>query len=203
MAPKLPGDKARLMIGSILLQLRHLRRAFWLRLETADVRRRLAACGPGLRIHRDVMFQGLDRIRFGANVGLSKGCKILAQGETSQISFGNKVNVNYNVFICAGRDESITVGNNVLIGPNVVIRAADHVFGDPSRPINTQGHKPGKIVIGDDVWIAANAVITAGVTIGDHAVVAAGAVVIEDVEPYAIVGGVPAKVIGSRQNDES
>ncbi|NIA20827.1 MAG: acyltransferase [Anaerolineaceae bacterium] len=114
------------------------------------------------------------------------------------MTVGARVNVNYNVFVCAGDGESIEIGDNVLIGPNVVIRAGDHIFDDPDKPINTQGHASGNIVIGSDVWIAANVVVTAGVTIGDHAVVAAGAVVVEDVAPYAVVGGVPAREIGSR-----
>ena len=64
-----------------------------------------------------------------------------------------------------------------------------------------QGHLYGEIVIEDDVWIAANCTITPGTRIGHGAVVGAGAVVTRDVEPYAIVGGVPAHVIGSRRKD--
>jgi acetyltransferase-like isoleucine patch superfamily enzyme len=65
--------------------------------------------------------------------------------------------------------------------------------------IREQGHSGGKIVIEDDVWIRANAVITPDVIIGKGAVVAAGAVVTSDVPPYQIVGGVPAKTIANRK----
>lgn len=65
--------------------------------------------------------------------------------------------------------------------------------------MNAQPNISSPIQIGDDVWIGVQAVILAGVTIGDGAIVAAGAVVHENVKPYAIVGGVPAKVIGERQ----
>lgn len=56
----------------------------------------------------------------------------------------------------------------------------------------------GKIIIGDDCWIAANAVITSGVVIGSHSIVGAGAVVTSDIEPYSIIGGVPARLIKKR-----
>jgi len=112
------------------------------------------------------------------------------------ISIGDNVYLNKNVSITA-RDE-VTIGNNVLIGPNVVINTGNHTFSDRDIPIVKQGHTSEKIVIGDDVWIAANAIILKGVNIGEGSVVAAGAVVNKDVPPYTVVGGVPAKIIKIR-----
>ncbi|MBN1431653.1 MAG: acyltransferase [Methanomicrobiaceae archaeon] len=96
---------------------------------------------------------------------------------------------------CGG---SIIIGNNVLIGPNVVVRSADHNFSSADTLIQKQGHTGGRITIEDDVWIGANAVILKGVTIKTGAVVGAGAVVTKDVDEYVIAGGVPAKKISSR-----
>ena len=61
-------------------------------------------------------------------------------------------------------------------------------------------YQKGDIVVGDDVWIGADAIICSGVTIGQGAIVAAGAIITKDVEPYAIVGGNPAKVVASEKN---
>jgi galactoside O-acetyltransferase len=115
------------------------------------------------------------------------------------IKVGNRVNVNTNVRIDAAEKGEIIIGNDVLIGPNVVIRASNHVYDRLDIPIREQGHSGGRIVIEDDVWIGANAVITPNVTIGKGAVVAAGAVVVHNVDPYDIVGGVPAKTIANRK----
>ena len=188
----------RASVGELLLTLRRCWRNLWHRLEMASIRRRLKACGPGLRVQPGARFEGPEQISLGRGVGVSEGCRILAQGPSARIAIGDNVICNFNVFICAGEGESITIGNGVLIGPNVVLRSANHVFDDPEITIARQGHDSGDIVIGNDVWIAANAVITAGVRIGDRAVVGAGAVVVDDVESYAVVGGVPAKPIGSR-----
>jgi len=86
-----------------------------------------------------------------------------------------------------------------MVGPNVVIRASNHGAERIDVPMWDQGHTGGRIVIGDDVWIGANAVIVPNVTIGSHVVIAAGAVVTRDVPDYAVVAGVPARVIADRR----
>ncbi len=75
------------------------------------------------------------------------------------------------------------------------IISVNHVFDDPTRPFIDQGITAEGIVVEDDVWLGAASVITDGVRIGKGAVVAAGAVVTNDVPPHTVVGGVPAKVI--------
>ncbi len=93
----------------------------------------------------------------------------------------------------------IKIGDDVMIGPNVVIASSNHDYQQHALPMARVDHVMAPVQIGNDVWIGANAVITPGVTIGDGVVVGAGAVVTKDVDAYCIVGGVPAKVIGHRQ----
>lgn len=89
----------------------------------------------------------------------------------------------------------VTIGNNVILAQNIVISGLNHEYKDPARPIRNQDVTTAPIIIEDDCWIAANSVITAGVTIGKHSVVAAGSVVTKNVPAYTIVAGNPAKAI--------
>lgn len=134
-------------------------------------------------------------ISIGDDVVLKKGSQICACNEHSKISIGNRTTVGFYTFIYAS--EEISVGNDCLIAPFVYIVDSDHSIA-PDTLINLQPNQTAKIQIEDDVWIATGAKILKGVNIGRGAVIAAGAVVKEDVPPYAIVGGVPAKVIGKR-----
>ena len=96
----------------------------------------------------------------------------------------------------------VTIGNHVNLAHAITVSALNHNFEDTRLRIDEQGVNTSEIIIDDDVWIGANAVITAGVHIGRHSVVAAGAVVTKDVPEYSVVGGVPAKVIRTiRQTD--
>ena len=89
----------------------------------------------------------------------------------------------------------VCIGRHVNLAQGITVTALNHNFSDPSRRINEQGVDTRPVVIGDDVWIGANAVILPGVTIGKHVVVAAGAVVTKDVPDNCVVGGVPAKIL--------
>lgn len=91
------------------------------------------------------------------------------------------------------------IGDNVIMGPDIKIYTKNHKFDSLDIPIQFQGHTNEKTVIGNDVWLGANVIILPGVNIGNHVVVAAGAVVTKDVPDYAIVGGVPAKVLKYRK----
>lgn len=87
-----------------------------------------------------------------------------------------------------------------MMGPDVMIFHGDHEMSRRDIPMRLQGDSVSKpVVIGDDVWIGARSIILKGVHIGKGAVIAAGAVVTKDVPEYAIVGGVPAKVIKYRE----
>lgn len=89
----------------------------------------------------------------------------------------------------------VTIGNNVIFAQNIVASGLNHEYRDVNTPIHQQPILTAPIVIEDDCWIAANSVITAGVTIGKHSVVAAGAVVTKDIPPYSVAVGNPARVI--------
>jgi len=108
---------------------------------------------------------------------------------------GVNLHIGENVFFnsgCRFQDQGgIYIGDNTLIGHNVVLATINHDLSPANRGINL----PRPIRIGNNVWIGANATILPGVTIGDNAVIAAGAVVTKDVAANTVVGGVPAKVI--------
>ncbi|MDE5562493.1 MAG: sugar O-acetyltransferase [Clostridiales bacterium] len=109
--------------------------------------------------------------------------------------YGQNITIGKNVFInsgCCFQDQGgIQIGDNVLIGQQVVIATLNHDL-IPSKRANML---PAPVKIGNGVWIGAHATILAGVTIGDGAVIAAGAVVTKDVPAFTVVGGVPAKII--------
>jgi acetyltransferase-like isoleucine patch superfamily enzyme len=89
----------------------------------------------------------------------------------------------------------VCIGNHVNLAQGITVTALNHNFEDKAKRIDEQGITTKPVIIGNDVWIGANAVILPGVTIGKHCVVAAGAVVTKDVPDNTIVGGVPAKEI--------
>lgn len=89
----------------------------------------------------------------------------------------------------------VKIGNHVILAQNIVISGLNHGYEDVNTPISKQRVQVNLIVIEDESWIGANSVITAGVHIGKHAIVAAGSVVTKDVQEYSVVAGSPAKVI--------
>ncbi len=111
------------------------------------------------------------------------------------INYGKNTRIGKNVFInfdCVFLDlGKITIEDNVLIAPKVCLLSEGHPISPNDRPSLVPGH----IHIKQNVWIGAGAMILSGVTIGENAVVAAGAVVSKDVEANTVVGGIPAKLI--------
>ena len=89
----------------------------------------------------------------------------------------------------------VTIGSHVNLAQGITVTALNHNFAEKDLRIDEQGVSTNPVTIGNDIWIGANAVILPGVTIGDHSVVAAGAVVTKDVPPHTLVAGVPAKII--------
>ena len=89
----------------------------------------------------------------------------------------------------------VTIGSHVNLAQGITVTALNHNFDNSDKRIDEQGVSTSQVVIGDDVWIGANAVVLPGVTIGTHSIVAAGAVVTKDVPSHSLVAGVPAKII--------
>jgi acetyltransferase-like isoleucine patch superfamily enzyme len=133
-----------------------------------------------------IMKVGGNSAMVGSNVYL---------GKANKITFGSGCRINEKVYL-----EEVTIGNDVLIAPNVSILSRMHEFSRTDIPITQQGYKKEKMVtIGNDVWLGRNVVVMPGVNIGDGAIVGAGSVVTNDVASYTVVGGIPAKVIKIRK----
>lgn len=169
-------------------------------------------------IERNVRLRFADHIHLGRGVYLDEGVYLHACpqgieiGRNTMVMHGAVLHVyNFRAIphsgITIGRDSligeytvirgqgGVTIGNRVYTSPFTQIIAVNHVFDDPSRPFVDQGITAVGIVVEDDVWLGANALITDGVRIGRGAVVAAGAVVTKDVPAHTVVGGVPARVL--------
>jgi acetyltransferase-like isoleucine patch superfamily enzyme len=127
--------------------------------------------------------------KFGTKSGVQMGCRFL---NGRKVFLGERNVVNFGCLF-DGRKFSIRTGSNVSIGPEATILTLGH---DPRSPVFAD--RGGDVLIGDRVWIGYRAIVLPGVTIGEGAVIGAGAVVTKDVEPYVIVGGNPARKIGER-----
>lgn len=162
--------------------------------------RRLGGLARGARLGAGLLIYGPREITIGRDFSCWRQCALVAL-EGGRIELGDRVSFSSNVNINAAIGGRIALGNDVLVGPNVVMRSSDHRFASLDEPINKQGHTSDQIIIEDDVWVAANAVVVGGVRVGRGSVVAAGAVVTTDVAPYTVVGGVPARLLKTRDGD--
>ncbi len=171
----------------------------WGRL-TSDVRRRLltsrdnVSIAPGVDVERGV------KIGYEGPVTVADGCSIgrysVISPSRGAIRLGRHSLLNVSVTLLG--TGGIDIGENVLVGPNTAVVAANHQFERTDRPINSQGLSAEGITIHDDVWIGATCTILDGVTLGEGAVVAAGSVVTSSVPENAVVAGVPAEVVDTR-----
>ena len=135
----------------------------------------------------------------GRDVVIGDRCAIATQAFLhGPITLGNDVSVNVGARLDGGR-KGLVVGDGTRIASGAALYAFDHGLR-PDRDLREQPVRSRGIRVGRDVWIGANAGITDGVVIGDHAVVAMGAVVTRDVAEWAIMAGVPAVVIGDRRS---
>ena len=130
----------------------------------------VAGYGKNVNIERHAFFTPL--LKIGDNSGVGIDCEIYGP---------------------------VTIGANVMMGPEVIIYTSGHKHDRTDIPMVEQGSDETRpVTIGDDVWIGRRVMIMPGVTIGNGCIIGAGAVVTKDVPPYSVVGGVPAKVVKQR-----
>jgi maltose O-acetyltransferase len=118
-------------------------------------------------------------------------------GPASNLAIGHGTSVNVDCFFdCLAK---VTLGSNVMVGMGVTIVTSDHPVGPDGRP---QGQPVGRdVVVGDRAWLGARSMVLPGVTIGEGAIISAGAVVTRDCRPFAIYAGVPARLVGHLQTE--
>lgn len=144
----------------------------------------------------NVTIFGYKKIKVGRYFRVCPDVKIYVEND-GYLTIGDNFFSNYNSFIYAN-GSSITIGNDCLLGPDVLIINNNHSF-TKGQLIRKQPEVKKAVNIGNDVWIGAKSIILPGVTIGDGAVIAAGSVVNKDVKAYSVIGGVPARFIKNRQ----
>lgn len=117
------------------------------------------------------------------------------------ISVGNDVNLGYKTIILAAKSK-VVIGNKVMFGPEVMVVGGGHNTSVVGRFMfdvhEKRPHDDLGVVIGDDVWVGGRVIILRGVKVGRGAIIAAGSIVTKDVQPYAVVGGNPARLIKFR-----
>jgi acetyltransferase-like isoleucine patch superfamily enzyme len=138
-------------------------------------KRSLAALGSGSYLHKRASLRSPENISIGRDVSIGPESRLWA-------SPGAK----------------LFIGDKALLGPNVLIVTSNHGAAERDVAMVDQPWIERDVHIGADVWIGANAVVLPGITVGEHSIIAAGAIVTGDVAPYSVVGGVPAAVIRSR-----
>ena len=151
---------------------------------------------------KGVVVRDLQKIKIGNHLTIGDHTQLLADVASGSICIGDHVSIGAFTSINADCGGEIRIGSKVLIGPYTLLRASNHKFDDPSRPVRDQGHNKGVIVVEDDVWIAGHVTILPNVNIGIGSVVGAGSVVTSNVPKYTVVAGNPARVIGTRQREK-
>lgn len=136
-----------------------------------------------------------SQIRIADRVLVKKAALISAR--SALVTIGSDVGIGQNAII-DGAKAAIEIGDNVRIAGEVFISNVQHGIERRDMHIWQQPHQSEPIKIENDVWIGWRAIVLSGVTLGQGCIVGSGAVVTKDVPPYAIVGGVPAKVVGQR-----
>lgn len=141
----------------------------------------------GVYIHKSKS----GKIVFDDKIYLSDNTEIFSDGGIIKIGYNTFINSNCKII----SKKEITIGDNCLLGPNVMIYDHDHEFANKEQLICRQGFKEGKVVIGSNVWIGANVVITKGVKIEERVVVGANSVVTSNLLMSGVYAGNPAKFI--------
>ena len=177
----------------------------------------LASAGPGCFVEQNVRLLVPRRIYLGRRVMIGEGCFLDANTPQGRIELQDDVWLSRGSIIVAGESEvsvgpvtyvghrclmyghaGIRIGRDVLLANDVQLICGNHTFARRDVPIRAQPTEGKPIVVEDDVWLGASAIVLGGVTIGQGSVVGAGSVVTRSLPPYSIARGVPAQVVGVR-----
>jgi acetyltransferase-like isoleucine patch superfamily enzyme len=181
----------------------------------------LGSVGSGAFIEPGVRLLVPRRIHLGRRVMVGEGCFLDANTPQGRIELQDDVWLSRGSYIVAGEAEvvvgpqtyvghrcliyghaGVTVGRDVLLANDVQLICGNHTFSRRDVPIRAQPPQGAPIVVEDDVWLGASAIVLGGVTVGRGAVVGAGSVVTRSLPPYSIARGVPARVVGQRGAEE-
>lgn len=133
------------------------------------------------------------RLEVGANTLFEPNVWITV-GDEAKVRIGEGTFLNVAVMVAAL--ELVEIGSHCMLANGCFVTDANHRFNDPDRPVPWQGFdSKGPTRIGDNVWLGANVVVTSGVTIGERCVIGANSVVTQDIPPYSVAAGAPAKVL--------
>jgi acetyltransferase-like isoleucine patch superfamily enzyme len=179
----------------------------------------LGACGRGVIFGQNVVLRHPHKIRIGDNVVIDDNCLLDAKGEANRgiiigsgvfigrntilsckngdIDLEDGVNIGFNCELFSG--SRVRVGRDTLLAAYCYLIGGDHEVGPASIAVGAQARRSDGVAVGAGAWLGAGAKVLDGVSIGDGAVVGAGAVVREDVPARAIAVGVPARVVGTRE----
>jgi acetyltransferase-like isoleucine patch superfamily enzyme len=165
----------------------------------------LIVAGRSVIIEEHVTIDALSQrgVTLGDNVTIAKFSTIQCTGVIRSLGAGLTIGNNSAIgaYSFIGAQGGIIIGNDVICGPRVSFHAENHRYEDTDVPIRLQGETRRGIVVEDDCWLGAGAIILDGVRIGQGAVVAAGSIVTRDVPAYAVVAGSPARVIKHRNKE--
>ena len=133
------------------------------------------------------------RLQIGANT-LFEPDVWITLGDAATVRIGEGTFLNIAVMVAA--HEHVEIGSHCMLANGCFVTDANHRFDDPGQPVPWQGFtSKGPTRIGDNVWLGANVVVTSGVTIGERCVIGANSVVMQDIPPFSIAAGAPAKVL--------
>lgn len=177
----------------------------------------LGSAGPGCFVEQNVRLLVPRRIFLGRRVMVGEACFLDANTSRGRIELQDDAWLSRGSYIVAGEAEvrigpatyvghrclmyghaGIQVGRDVLLANDVQLICGNHTFARRDVPIRAQPPQGSPIIIEDDVWLGASAIVLGGVTVGRGSVVGAGAVVTQSLPPYSIARGVPARVVGVR-----
>ena len=176
---------------------KHLKFTLLHKIRQFTLRRKIDTLGENVFIEKNVKILRFPKnVQIGNQVVLKEGARICSCNQNAKINIGENTTFGYHSFLFSS--ESIEIGNNCLIAPFVYIVDSDHNI-EKGKLINEQPNSTAPVKIGNDVWIGTGAKILKGVSIENGAVIAAGAIVRDDVKAYEIHGGIPAKKISDRK----